>query len=96
MADELLEIENLKKHFPVTRGIVFQKQVAAVKAVDGVSLHGQQRRDARRRRRVGLRQVDDGALHHAAARPDRRHDHVRGPRHHDALAHATCVRSGAR
>jgi oligopeptide transport system ATP-binding protein len=37
MADELLRVENLKKHFPVTRGIVFQKQVAAVKAVDDVS-----------------------------------------------------------
>src|SRR3954454_5653900 len=37
MADELLRVEHLTKHFPVTRGIVFQKQVAAVKAVDGVS-----------------------------------------------------------
>ncbi len=37
MADELLRIENLTKHFPVTRGIVFQKQIAAVKAVDDVS-----------------------------------------------------------
>ena len=35
--DELLVVENLKKHFPVTRGIVFQKEVASVKAVDGVS-----------------------------------------------------------
>ena len=35
--DELLVVENLKKHFPVTRGIIFQKQIAAVKAVDGVS-----------------------------------------------------------
>src|SRR3989337_860780 len=35
--DELLLVEDLKKHFPVTRGIIFQKQVAAVKAVDGVS-----------------------------------------------------------
>jgi len=35
--DELLVVEDLKKHFPVTRGIVFQKQVASVKAVDGVS-----------------------------------------------------------
>jgi oligopeptide/dipeptide ABC transporter ATP-binding protein len=35
--DELLVVEGLKKHFPVTRGIIFQKQVAAVKAVDGVS-----------------------------------------------------------
>ena len=37
MADELLKIEHLTKHFPVTRGIVFQKQVAAVKAVEDVS-----------------------------------------------------------
>ncbi len=35
--DELLVVENLTKHFPVTRGIIFQHQVAAVKAVDGVS-----------------------------------------------------------
>jgi oligopeptide/dipeptide ABC transporter ATP-binding protein len=35
--DELLLVENLTKHFPVTRGIIFQHQVAAVKAVDGVS-----------------------------------------------------------
>src|ERR687886_128287 len=37
MANELLVVENLKKHFPVTRGIIFQKQIAAVKAVDGVT-----------------------------------------------------------
>jgi peptide/nickel transport system ATP-binding protein len=36
---ELLRIENLEKHFPVTRGLVFQKQVAEVKAVDGVSFY---------------------------------------------------------
>jgi oligopeptide/dipeptide ABC transporter ATP-binding protein len=35
--DELLVVEGLKKHFPVTRGVIFQKQIAAVKAVDGVS-----------------------------------------------------------
>src|SRR3712207_3513771 len=34
---ELLVVDNLVKHFPVTKGIIFQKQVAAVKAVDGVS-----------------------------------------------------------
>jgi len=34
---ELLRVEDLKKHFPVTQGIVFKKQIAAVKAVDGVS-----------------------------------------------------------
>ena len=37
MASELLAVEDLTKHFPVTRGIVFQKQVASVRAVDGIS-----------------------------------------------------------
>jgi oligopeptide transport system ATP-binding protein len=37
MANELLVVEDLVKHFPVTRGIIFQKQVAAVQAVDGVT-----------------------------------------------------------
>ncbi|MBI4236156.1 MAG: ATP-binding cassette domain-containing protein, partial [Chloroflexi bacterium] len=32
----LLEARDLVKHFPVTRGLIFQKQVGAVKAVDGV------------------------------------------------------------
>ena len=35
--DDLLVVEDLVKHFPVTRGIVFQKQVASVQAVDGIS-----------------------------------------------------------
>lgn len=33
----LLQVNNLKKHFPVTRGVVFQKQTGSVKAVDGIS-----------------------------------------------------------
>jgi oligopeptide/dipeptide ABC transporter ATP-binding protein len=37
MADDLLVVENLEKYFPVTRGIIFQKQIASVKAVDGVT-----------------------------------------------------------
>ncbi len=37
MSDDLLVVENLKKYFPITQGIVFQKQVAAVQAVDDVS-----------------------------------------------------------
>jgi oligopeptide/dipeptide ABC transporter ATP-binding protein len=37
VSDDLLVVEDLKKHFPVTRGIIIQKQVAAVQAVDGVS-----------------------------------------------------------
>ena len=34
---ELLVVENLQKHFPVHRGLIFQREVGAVKAVDGVS-----------------------------------------------------------
>jgi oligopeptide/dipeptide ABC transporter ATP-binding protein len=40
----LLEVRDLVKHFPITQGIVFQRQVGAVKAVDGVSFevkHGE-------------------------------------------------------
>jgi peptide/nickel transport system ATP-binding protein/oligopeptide transport system ATP-binding protein len=33
----LVEVRDLVKHFPITRGIVFQKKVGAVRAVDGVS-----------------------------------------------------------
>jgi oligopeptide/dipeptide ABC transporter ATP-binding protein len=35
--DYILQVENVKKHFPVTRGIVFKKEVASVKAVDGIT-----------------------------------------------------------
>ncbi len=34
----LVQIKGLKKHFPVTKGVILQRTVAHVKAVDGVSL----------------------------------------------------------
>lgn len=33
----LLRVENLVKYFPITRGIIFQHQIGAVHAVDGIS-----------------------------------------------------------
>jgi oligopeptide transport system ATP-binding protein len=33
----LLEVRDLVKHFPLTRGVVFKKRVGSVRAVDGVS-----------------------------------------------------------
>jgi len=33
----LVKVENLVKHFPITKGIVFQKEIGAVRAVDGVT-----------------------------------------------------------
>lgn len=35
----LLEVKNLKTHFPITKGAFIQKVLATVRAVDGVSLH---------------------------------------------------------
>ena len=37
--DVLMEIDNLEMHFPITEGIIFQRKVGAVKAVDGVSFN---------------------------------------------------------
>lgn len=37
MSNPLLEVAELKTHFPVRRGIIFSKVIGAVKAVDGVS-----------------------------------------------------------
>jgi peptide/nickel transport system ATP-binding protein len=36
--EPLLEVKGLQRYFPVTRGIVFQRQTGAVKAVDGIDL----------------------------------------------------------
>ncbi|GAB3139777.1 dipeptide ABC transporter ATP-binding protein [Micromonospora sonneratiae] len=38
MTETILEVQDLVKHYPVTRGVVFKKTVGHVKAVDGVSL----------------------------------------------------------
>jgi oligopeptide transport system ATP-binding protein len=34
---ELIRVRNLKMHFPITRGLLFQRKVGAIKAVDGIS-----------------------------------------------------------
>ena len=84
MAEDLLVVEDLKKHFPVTRGIIFQKEIASVRAVDGVSF------TIRKGETLGV--VGESGcgkstmarcvmrLLESTARPD----HVRGPGHHQA------------
>ncbi|MFB9237376.1 ABC transporter ATP-binding protein [Plantactinospora siamensis] len=37
MAEKILEVRDLVKHYPVTRGVVFKKTIGQVRAVDGVS-----------------------------------------------------------
>jgi oligopeptide transport system ATP-binding protein len=41
-AEPLVVVENLKKHFPIRKGIVVQRTTGVVHAVDGVSFHIQQ------------------------------------------------------
>src|SRR3954447_16989239 len=36
-SDALLQVNNLIMHFPLTQGIIFQRKVGAVQAVDGIS-----------------------------------------------------------
>jgi oligopeptide transport system ATP-binding protein len=38
VAEAILQVENVVKYYPVTRGIVFKKTIGQVRAVDGVSL----------------------------------------------------------
>ncbi|AXG15500.1 dipeptide ABC transporter ATP-binding protein [Intrasporangium calvum] len=38
MGEVVLETHGLRKHYPLTQGIVFKKQVGAVRAVDGVDI----------------------------------------------------------
>ncbi len=35
----LVQVHNLVKHFPITRGLVFERTVGVVRAVDGISFH---------------------------------------------------------
>jgi oligopeptide/dipeptide ABC transporter ATP-binding protein len=37
MSEALVEVRDLVKHFPITRGIILQRKVGAVQAVDGIS-----------------------------------------------------------
>ncbi len=37
VGETLIQVQNLKMHFPVTEGLLFQRTIAHVKAVDGVS-----------------------------------------------------------
>ncbi len=47
-SEALVEVRGMKKHFPITRGVIFQHEIGSVKAVDGVSF------DIRRGETLGL------------------------------------------
>ena len=92
----LLEVRDLVKHFPIKSGVVIDRVVGRVRAVDGVTLDGEGGRDAGPGRRVGLRQV------HALSRgslqliPPTSGSVRFDGQDSSAAARARCVRSGGR
>ena len=93
-ASRCSKVTGLVKHFPITQG------AAAAPGRRGAGgrrhrLRGRAGRDARRGRRVRLRQVDHGPADHPAAGADRRPDRVRGPGHHAPGRRRACARCAA-
>ena len=93
--EELLVVENLKKYFPVTRGIVFQKQIGAVQAVDDVSFTVRQGETLGVVGESGCGKSTHGPLHHATARADRQARSSSTARTSRASRARTCGRCAA-
>ncbi len=68
--DTLLSVRGLKVHFPIQKGF-FRRTVGQVKAVDGIDLTCGTGETLEPRRRIGLRQDDDGRARLAHLRADR-------------------------
>ena len=98
----LLEVKGLQKCFPVKQGLLFERTVDHVKAVDDVSFEIAEGETLGLVGESGSRQVDDRLLHPPAAEADRRLDPLQGRELTDARprgaahdARATC-RSSSR
>ena len=77
MTEPLLDVRGLEVHFPIRRGILVDRVVGHVKAVDGVDLAVAARHHVRPGRRERVRQEHARARHPPAGRPDRRQCRVR-------------------
>jgi peptide/nickel transport system ATP-binding protein len=83
--ESLLRVEGLRKYFPLTSGTVFQRARGHVKAVDDISFSVRAERDARSRRRDGVREIHDGTPPRTPPDTDLGADHPRGQRLLEAL-----------
>ena len=84
MSDTLVEIRDLKKHFPVMKGVIFQKPIGWVKAVDGVSYTHWHWGDARLGGRVGMWQDHDVEADLDVGEADEWRHHLSRPGHSNA------------
>ena len=80
----LLQIRDLKMHFPIKEAAGLSRTKKVVQAVDGVSFDAEGGRQPRPGRRVRLWQVDHRPDDHPAADPDVGADPVQGHRHRAA------------
>ena len=83
-ARPILRVRDLSTRFDVKAGFLSRVTPARARGRER-ELRSRGGRDARARRRIGLRQVDDRPLAPAAGRAPARQHRVRGPRHREAL-----------
>ena len=76
-SEPLVEVRDLVKHFPISRGIVLEAEDRRGEGGRWRELRGDEGRDAGDRRRDGLREDHDSTADDAAARADRRHRALR-------------------
>ena len=91
-----IDVEHLKVFFPIKEGILIDREVARVHAVNDVTLVDRGGRDARPRGRVRLRQDHDLAHDHAPDRVHRGHDPLPRQGHHACQRASRWSRCGAR
>ncbi len=70
MSPPLLEVTDLVKHFPIKSGVVIDREIGRVRAVDGVSLTLDEGGDPRAGGRIRLWKVDAVPADHAADHTD--------------------------
>ena len=75
----LLRAEHVTKYFPIRKGILLQREIARVHAVDDVSFELRAGETLGLVGRVRLRQVHPGPVHRPAVPAHQRLRGVRGP-----------------
>ena len=58
--DAIVQLENIRKYFPITKGVVMRRAIGQVKAVDGVSFRIREGETYSLVGEIGLRKNHDG------------------------------------